>query len=383
MKKESKSKGGRKRKSVDRFKDYRLTGKAMPGHTAASYAMADPDTSPFEETEELTELDIASLDEEADFGIDEQTFDADVIAEDDNVLLEDQGQSDYPQKKKSQGYLLQSYFRDMGKIPLLSVEETMELFKQLDQARKQQNSYEAAKIKEKLVSANLRLVVSLAKGFSSCGIPLIDLIQAGNMGLMRSVDGFNYRLGFKFSTYASKWIFASITRMVSNQSRTVRIPVNVIPALKKVRQVEARRAKNSGETAPDAADETTLPSPKKQREMARILQFPISLDQSLDDATGCTVLDTMSGDNDGSSIAYNADLNLLREQIQEIITDLDSREQRVIKLRFGLEDGIERTQLEVAHIMQFSRQRVSQIEKRALLRLRASGGMQKLRTFIN
>ncbi|RJP69986.1 MAG: RNA polymerase sigma factor RpoD/SigA [Candidatus Abyssobacteria bacterium SURF_17] len=281
--------------------------------------------------------------------------------------------------------LLRLYFRDIGRIPLLSEHEVIELAKGLEHARKKKNKAAMRKIKEKLVSANLRLVVSIAKKFSGCGMPLLDLIQAGNTGLMKAVDGFNYKLGFKFSTYASKWIQAAITRTISNQVRTVRIPVNVIPALKKVDRTNRKLTRELGrrptisEISKDSGVET-----EKIRSMAEIPQHSISLDFPVDGDNGDCTLGEILGDSQTVSTTELVDKHFFREQLETVMGDaLDAREQEVLRLRYGLEDGSERTQSEIADYLKLSRQRVSQIENKALLRLRHHIRSQSLRGFLN
>jgi RNA polymerase primary sigma factor len=307
-------------------------------------------------------------------------WDLEPVNDGDDTVPQDTEKPSY----SSGGTLLEAYFRDIGRIPLLSSTETTELFKRLKTARKKGRAPEELEAKQKLVSANLRLVVSIAKRFSSCGIPLIDLIQAGNMGLMRAVDGFEYKLGYKFSTYASRWIFAALTRMVSNQLRIVRIPVNVIPALRKVAATDKQLEKKLGRrpTVTEIADNSGV-NKKKIGSMADMLQYSVSLEQPLDEETGYSIIDTIQNGAADSSPAGNLDLRFLREQVEEVMGSLDPREQQVLRLRYGLDDGVECTQAEVAERMNISRQRVSQIEKRALSRLRANNAVPSLRSYLN
>jgi RNA polymerase primary sigma factor len=255
----------------------------------------------------------------------------------------------------------------------------------IEKALKRGDKATATKAKKKLVSANLRLVVSIAKKFSNCGMPLLDLIQAGNIGLMKAVDGFNYKLGFRFSTYASKWIQAAITRTISNQVRTVRIPVNVIPALKKVDRASRRlnnvlgRRPTTDELAKDAGVEV-----EKVRAMERIPQRAISLDLPVDGDNGDCTLGDILGDTFSPTTSDIVDRHFFSEELTNVMEEaLDEREREVLTLRYGLEDGSEHTQSEIADYLNLSRQRVSQIENKALLRLRHHFGNNSLRSFLN
>jgi len=288
-------------------------------------------------------------------------------------------------KKSSSEDLLRLYFKDIGRISLLSGKEVIELAKKIERAKKKKDKATVTKAKKKLVSANLRLVVSIAKKFSNCGMPLLDLIQAGNTGLMKAVDGFNYKLGFKFSTYASKWIQAAITRTISNQVRTVRIPVNVIPALRKVDRASRKLSRELGRrpTTAEIATDSGIDS-EKVRSMACIPQRAISLDFPVDgDNSDCT-LGEILGDTHSVSTTEIVDKHFFREELDTVLTDaLDEREQEVLSMRYGLHDGMEHTQSEIAEHLNLSRQRVSQIENKALMRLRHHTSSQSLRNFLN
>jgi RNA polymerase primary sigma factor len=281
--------------------------------------------------------------------------------------------------------LLRLYFKDIGKIALLADTEVVRLAKMLEKANKKGDKSTATRAKKKLVSANLRLVVSIAKRFSNCGMPLLDLIQAGNIGLMKAVDGFNYKLGFKFSTYASKWIQAAITRTISNQARTVRIPVNVIPAMKKIDRAGQRLNKELGRrpTTDELAADAGI-APEKIRSMARIPQRAISLDLPVDGENGDCTLGDIMGDTISPTTIDIVDRHFFSEELAGVMTEaLDEREREVLSMRYGLHDGSEHTQSEIAEHLSLSRQRVSQIENKALLRLRHHLGNQSLRNFLN
>jgi len=290
-----------------------------------------------------------------------------------------------PKERSSREDLLRLYFKDIGKISLISDQEVVRLAKMIETAEKRGDKATMTKAKKRLVSANLRLVVSIAKKFSNSGMPLLDLIQAGNIGLMKAVDGFNYKLGFKFSTYASKWIQAAITRTISNQVRTVRIPVNVIPALKKVDRSNRKLTGELGrrptitELAKDAGVEA-----EKVRSMARIPQRAISLDLPVDGDNGDCTLGEILGDTSSPTTGEIVDKSFFREELGAMMGEaLDEREREVLTMRYGLNDGSEHTQSEIAEYLNLSRQRVSQIESKALLRLRHHLGNQSLRGFLN
>lgn len=292
---------------------------------------------------------------------------------------------DFPKERSSGEDLLRLYFKDIGKISLLSDKEVTRLARMLESALKKGDKTTATKAKKRLVSANLRLVVSIAKKFSNCGMPLLDLIQAGNIGLMKAVDGFNYKLGFKFSTYASKWIQAAITRTISNQVRTVRIPVNVIPALKRVDRTNRKLSRELGRrpTTIEVAEASGLEA-EKIRSMARIPQRAISLDLPVDGDNGDCTLGDILGDTTSPTTGDIVDKHFFREQLETVMkAALDDREREVLMLRYGMEDGAEHTQSEIAEYLRLSRQRVSQIENKALLRLRHHFGNQSLRSFLN
>ena len=290
-----------------------------------------------------------------------------------------------PKERSSREDLLRLYFKDIGKISLLSDREVVRLATMIEKAEKKGDKSTVTKAKKRLVSANLRLVVSIAKKFSNCGMPLLDLIQAGNIGLMKAVDGFNYKLGFKFSTYASKWIQAAITRTISNQVRTVRIPVNVIPALRKVDRANRKLKRELGRrpTTDEVARDTGV-DVEKVSAMARIPQRAISLDLPVDGENGdCTIGDIL-GDTFSPTTGEIVDRHFFREELGTVMKEaLDDREREVLTMRYGLGDGSEHTQSEIAEYLSLSRQRVSQIENKALLRLRHHLGNQSLRSFLN
>jgi RNA polymerase primary sigma factor len=335
-----------------------------------------------EEEFEVVERDWEELSEEEDS---ETSWDDDDDPTDSDETPEPNGDDTYTESRTGKEDLLRLYFKDIGKIPLISDQEVIRLAKLIEKAEKREDKATVTKAKKKLVSANLRLVVSIAKKFSNCGMPLLDLIQAGNIGLMKAVDGFDYKLGFKFSTYASKWIQAAITRTISNQVRTIRIPVNVIPDLKKVDRANRNLKRKLGRkpTNGEVAENSGV-GVEKVQSMARIPQHAISLDYPIDGDNGDCTLSEVLGDTNSPSTTDIVNKSFFRDELEVVMSEaLDPREQEVLRLRYGLEDGSEHTQSEIAEYLNLSRQRVSQIENKALLRLRNHMGNQSLRTFLN
>ncbi|RJP18695.1 MAG: RNA polymerase sigma factor RpoD/SigA [Candidatus Abyssobacteria bacterium SURF_5] len=360
--------------------------------TAAWKEFAVPKRSVSEDSPNLGHLSSAagekfqSVDDPESIAEQIDVLDPDMLLEEseEDQYLDAEQEKDVPERRTANEDMVQYYFRDIAKIPLLSAQETIKLFCELQSACKNNQEADRLRLKQTLVLANLRLVVMLAKKFTSCGLPLLDIIQAGNIGLMRAVDGFDPNLGFKFSTYASRWILASIIRMISNQGRIVKIPVNIIPTLRKVATVNQKLERKLGRqpTRSEVAEVIGMDG-EYIRSMDNMLKVSISLDQPLDQENSNTILSLMQSDASDSSIEKKIDTKLIRERIDELFKDLDPREQKVLKLRYGLEDGIQYTQSEIAKQMNFSRQRVSQLEKRAILRLRASGGIHALRSYLN
>lgn len=356
----------------------RLCRKAEDSGSNVALAVADE-----EEREKLAE------NEDYGFSVVEDDSD-DTSFLDDKEAVEAETASEYdtdviPRNGAGNEDLIRLYFKDIGKIPLISQDEVIRLAKIIERARKRKDKATVTKAKKKLVSANLRLVISIAKKFSNCGMPLLDLIQAGNIGLMKAVDGFDYKLGFRFSTYASKWIQAAITRTISNQVRTIRIPVNVIPALRRVDRTNRKLARELGRkpTTQEVSSDSGVEVEKVQS-MARIPQRAISLDFPIDGDNGDCTLEEVLGDTRSPATAEIVNRHFFRDELEKVMGEaLDPREREVLRLRYGLEDGTEHTQSDIAEHLSLSRQRVSQIENKALLRLRNHMGEQAFRSFLN
>ena len=254
------------------------------------------------------------------------------------------------------------YLKDIGRVPLLSPEEEIELA-----IRIADNDQEA---KERLTKANLRLVVSIAKKYTGRGMMFLDLIQEGNLGLIKAVDKFDYTKGFKFSTYATWWIRQAITRAIADQGRTIRIPVHMVETINKVKKTSSMLLHRDGKdpSAEDIAKELGM-SPDKVREILRISQEPVSLETPIGEEEDSHLGDFIP-DDDAPSPADAAAMTFLKEKVNEVLETLTPREAEVLRLRFGLRDGSVQTLEEVGNAFGVTRERIRQIEAKALRKLR-------------
>ncbi|HVX92558.1 MAG TPA: RNA polymerase sigma factor RpoD [Candidatus Dojkabacteria bacterium] len=270
---------------------------------------------------------------------------------------------------------IRSYLYEIGKIPLLTGEEEVILAKRLEAGQK-----EAGQL---LITANLRLVVSIAKRYSKSGLELLDLIQEGNMGLMKAVEKFDYMRGFKFSTYATWWIRQAITRAIADQARTIRIPVHMIETINKFNKVNATLTAKLGRkpTDDEIAAEMEI-EPEKVVEIKKISQNPSSLQTPIGEERD-SVLSDIIPDTWTQSPEDFATLEYLKNQIREILNKLQEREQRVLSLRFGLDDGVTRTLEEVGREFGVTRERIRQIEAKALKKLKEQSSQKKLNNYIS
>jgi RNA polymerase primary sigma factor len=283
------------------------------------------------------------------------------------------------------GNLVRLYFNDIGRISMPSNEDVIRLFRKLERANARGDKRTATKVKKELVSANLRLVVYIAKQFSGSGLPLLDLIQAGNIGLIRAVDGYDYKLGFKFSTYATKWILAAVNRTISNQVRTVRIPVNMIPKLKYMIRAQDDRERGNGKDpgAPVSDSEANLKT-WRTGSIHEILHCAISLDSNFEEENGGPKVEEILCDTRADLIRDKIDGRFLHEKLTEVMTEvLDKREREVLSGRFGLEDGEIYTQARLAEKLDLSRQRISQIESLAIQKLQGHKASMVLLDFLS
>ena len=267
------------------------------------------------------------------------------------------------------------YLKEIGTVPLLTVEE------EIDLAARMAEGDEAAK--QKMAEANLRLVVSIAKRYVGRGMLFLDLIQEGNLGLLKAVEKFDYTKGYKFSTYATWWIRQAITRAIADQARTIRIPVHMVETINKVMRVSRQLLQELGHdpSPEEIAEEMNIPV-EKVRDILKIAQEPISLETPIGEEEDSPLGDFIP-DEDASEPAEAASYTLLKEQLQEVLSTLTPREEKVLKLRFGLEDGRTRTLEEVGREFNVTRERIRQIEAKALRKLRHPSRSKRLKDFLN
>ncbi len=270
---------------------------------------------------------------------------------------------------------IQMYLKEIGKIPLLSSDEEVELSK-----RKEKGDKEAER---KIIEANLRLVVSIAKKFASAkGLSLLDLIQEGNIGLFRAVEKFEYKKGFKFSTYATWWIRQAITRALADQSRTIRIPVHMVETINKFQQVQRFLIQELGrEPLAEEISAEMGEDLEKVRYIIKISQDTISLETTIGDDEDNSTLEDFIEDVKNETPDRVAALQLLRDYVKAIIINLSPREQKILEMRFGLVDGVAHTLEEVGQEFEVTRERIRQIEAKALEKIRKFKGLEKLRDY--
>ncbi|MGN0465277.1 MAG: RNA polymerase sigma factor RpoD [Lachnospiraceae bacterium] len=267
------------------------------------------------------------------------------------------------------------YLKEIGKVPLLSAEEEVDL------AQRMEDGDEEAK--KKLAEANLRLVVSIAKRYVGRGMLFLDLIQEGNLGLIKAVEKFDYHKGYKFSTYATWWIRQAITRAIADQARTIRIPVHMVETINKLVRVSRQLLQELGRepTPEEIAEEMNLPV-DRVREILKISQEPVSLETPIGEEEDSHLGDFIQDDNVPVP-AEAAAFTLLKEQLIEVLGTLTEREQKVLRLRFGLDDGRARTLEEVGKEFKVTRERIRQIEAKALRKLRHPSRSRKLKDFLD
>ena len=267
------------------------------------------------------------------------------------------------------------YLKEIGKVPLLSAEEEIEL------AKRMENGDQEAK--KRLAEANLRLVVSIAKRYVGRGMLFLDLIQEGNLGLIKAVEKFDYRKGYKFSTYATWWIRQAITRAIADQARTIRIPVHMVETINKLIRVSRQLLQELGrEPTPEEISEEMGMPVDRVREILKISQEPVSLETPIGEEEDSHLGDFIQDDNVPVP-AEAASFTLLREQLVEVLGTLTEREQKVLRLRFGLDDGRARTLEEVGKEFNVTRARIRQIEAKALRKLRHPSRSRKLKDYLD
>lgn len=267
------------------------------------------------------------------------------------------------------------YLKEIGKVPLLSAEEEIKLAQRMEEGDED--------AKKRLAEANLRLVVSIAKRYVGRGMLFLDLIQEGNLGLIKAVEKFDYRKGYKFSTYATWWIRQAITRAIADQARTIRIPVHMVETINKVKKVSSQLLHENGHepSAEEIAERLDMPV-DKVREIMRVAQEPVSLETPIGEEEDSHLGDFIP-DEEAPVPAEAASQTLLKEQLADVLKTLTPREEKVLRLRFGLEDGRPRTLEEVGKEFNVTRERIRQIEAKALRKLRHPSRSKKLRDFLD
>ncbi|MEH7376437.1 MULTISPECIES: RNA polymerase sigma factor RpoD [Bacillaceae] len=266
------------------------------------------------------------------------------------------------------------YLKEIGRVDLLSAEEEIKLANRIEAGDEE--------AKRRLAEANLRLVVSIAKRYVGRGMLFLDLIQEGNMGLIKAVEKFDYRKGFKFSTYATWWIRQAITRAIADQARTIRIPVHMVETINKLIRVQRQLLQDLGrEPTPEEIGEDMDLTPDKVREILKIAQEPVSLETPIGEEDDSHLGDFIE-DQDATSPSEHAAYELLKEQLEDVLDTLTDREENVLRLRFGLDDGRTRTLEEVGKVFGVTRERIRQIEAKALRKLRHPSRSKRLKDFL-
>ena len=304
-----------------------------------------------------------------------------LLSDEDEINLEDEEEVDMENLDLSvpEGISIEDpvrmYLKEIGKVPLLSAEE------EIDLAQRMEDADEDAK--KRLAEANLRLVVSIAKRYVGRGMLFLDLIQEGNLGLIKAVEKFDYRKGYKFSTYATWWIRQAITRAIADQARTIRIPVHMVETINKLIRVSRQLLQELGrEPTPEEIAEEMNMSVDRVREILKISQEPVSLETPIGEEEDSHLGDFIQDDN----VPVPADaaaFTLLKEQLVEVLGTLTEREQKVLRLRFGLDDGRARTLEEVGKEFNVTRERIRQIEAKALRKLRHPSRSRKLKDYLD
>ncbi len=266
------------------------------------------------------------------------------------------------------------YLKEIGRVPLLSAEEEVELAKRIELGEEE--------AKRRLAEANLRLVVSIAKRYVGRGMLFLDLIQEGNLGLIKAVEKFDYRKGYKFSTYATWWIRQAITRAIADQARTIRIPVHMVETINKLIRIQRQLLQELGrDPSPEEIAEEMDLSVERVREIMKVAQEPVSLETPIGEEEDSHLGDFIE-DEEAPAPAEAASFLLLKEQLEQVLDTLTPREERVLRLRFGLDDGRARTLEEVGQVFGVTRERIRQIEAKALRKLRHPSRSKKLKDYL-
>ena len=324
------------------------------------------------------DIEIASETEPEDFSsILDEDDNFDDNDDDDGIVVTESGEIDIEAtlpKGIAVDDPVRMYLKEIGKVPLLSADEEIVLAQRMEAGDEE--------AKKKLCEANLRLVVSIAKRYVGRGMLFLDLIQEGNLGLIKAVDKFDYRKGYKFSTYATWWIRQAITRSIADQARTIRIPVHMVETINKLIRISRQLLQTFGrEPSPEEIAKEMGISVDKVREIQKIAQEPVSLETPIGEEEDSHLGDFIP-DDDVPAPAEAAAFSMLKEQLVEVLDTLTEREQKVLKLRFGLEDGRSRTLEEVGKEFDVTRERIRQIEAKALRKLRHPSRSKKLKDYL-
>lgn len=303
----------------------------------------------------------------------------DLILDNDDIILDDEDEVEIIDdvdvlEGVSTEDPVRMYLKEIGNVPLLTTEQEVELAKRVEAGDEE--------AKKQLTEANLRLVVSIAKKYVGRGMPFLDLIQEGNMGLMKAVDKFDYTKGFKFSTYATWWIRQAITRAIADQARTIRIPVHMVETINKLVREQRNLLQELGQDpTPEQIAERMDMTPDKVREILKIAQEPVSLETPIGEEDDSHLGDFIEDEVIENPVDYTTRI-VLREQLDEVLDTLTDREENVLRLRFGLDDGKMRTLEDVGKVFNVTRERIRQIEAKALRKLRHPSRSKPLRDFI-
>ena len=311
-----------------------------------------------------------------------EVVDDDPVADGADSALTEDNVDDFEDTLATEGVAIDDpvkvYLKEIGRVPLLTPEEEVKLALAIQNGGK-----EGERAKQRLSEANLRLVVSIAKRYVGRGMQFLDLIQEGNLGLIKAVEKFDHTKGFKFSTYATWWIRQAITRAIADQARTIRIPVHMVETINKVKKVSSQLLHENGHepSAEEIAERLDMPV-DKVREIMRVAQEPVSLETPIGEEEDSHLGDLIP-DDEAPVPAEAASQTLLKEQLADVLKTLTPREEKVLRLRFGLEDGRPRTLEEVGKEFNVTRERIRQIEAKALRKLRHPSRSKKLRDFLD